>query len=39
MNGVEKRKKKTLAIVRIQTPDSPVCGVVAISVVVSQLWW
>lgn len=37
MNGVEKRKK-SLAVVWIQTPDSPACSIVAVSVVVSQLW-
>jgi hypothetical protein len=36
MDGVEKRKK-SLAVVRIQTPDSPACSIVAISVVVAWL--
>lgn len=38
MDGMEKRKKN-LAVVRIQTPDSPACSVVAVLVEVSWLWW
>jgi len=38
MDGMEK-KKKSLAVVRIQTPDGPACSLVAVLVVVSWLWW
>ena len=37
--GYLEKRKNSVAVIRIQTADSPVCSVVAVSVVISWLWW